>query len=78
MYITLTNGAKVPVVKFFVYDGDQGGVISIDDGCYTVCIRRDETEYTKTTHIFPEALEALKALPSPKELEASAVFGPDA
>lgn len=41
--------------------------IIMDDNCYVLCLRQKDGRYKPTTHIFKEALEILKTLPSLSE-----------
>ncbi len=59
------NGANKPVATLRDEYGGETQII-IDDGCYVLMNKIDDGEYMQTGHIYPEALEVLRHLPSPR------------
>lgn len=67
--IDADTAAPVTVECKFDYGQGEMGFIGVDDGCYTIYVSDGAGRYTKTTHIFPEAMDALHTLPvNPDEL----------
>ena len=67
--IDAETAAPVTVECKFDYGQGDMGFIGTDDGCYTIYVSDGAGRYTKTTHIFPEAMDALHTLPvNPAEL----------
>lgn len=59
----LEGGTSFTPVATLVDESGGKAHIHIDDHCYVLTLRRD-LGYIYTTHIFPEAFEVLKTLPS--------------
>jgi len=64
---TLYNGVEFTPVATLA--DESGGVchIDIDDHCYVLRLLQPDGKCLTATHIFPEAFEVLKNLPSPNK-----------
>ena len=64
--ITMSNSNSI-VNPAATLEDESGGVCQIinDDHCYVVCLKQDDGTFQHSTHIFKEAFEVLKNLPSP-------------
>jgi glucose-6-phosphate 1-dehydrogenase len=64
--ITMSGNKSIMYPVATLVDG-YGGVCQIinDDHCYVLCLKRKDGTYKNATHIFNEAFEVLKTLPSP-------------
>lgn len=64
--ITMSDSNSV-VNPVATLEDEFGGVCQIinDDHCYVVCLKQDDGTFKHSTHIFKEAFDVLKNLPSP-------------
>jgi len=60
----LSNGEEFTPIATLADEYGGRCQISIDDNCYVVKLKGEGDIYVNTNHIFPEAFEVLKKLPS--------------
>jgi hypothetical protein len=67
--VRLTNDVELNPVATLADEWGGRAQIGMDDGCYVLYLQEDSGKYKAMHHIFPEAFDVLKDLPSLHESE---------
>lgn len=69
------EGTPVTVESKFEYGQGLVGFVGVDDNCYTIWHADGNGRYMPSTHLWPEAVAAIQALPTnPADLSSSQAF----